>query len=480
MSFLRLIHAEWTKFRTVRGWLVGLVAAAFVLIAVGLISAEGSRMRAVGPGGGPRQVLTGPGGEQVQDDFTFMHRTLDGDGSLTVHVGPLAGGDSALNPWAKAGILVKKGTTLGSTYAAVMTTGGHGTRLQYDFTGDIAGPSGARWLRLVRAGSTITGYVSGDGSAWTRVGSTRLTGLPATAEIGMFVTSPADQTYAEQFGGGHGDASRTSATAVFSDVSLQGTASGGDWQQDEIGGNPGDVRVGDGTFTLTGSGNIAPAVADGPGVIERTLVGTFAGVTVLIVLGALFVTSEYRRRMIGTTFAASPHRGRVLAAKAIVLGAVTFAAGLVAAAVTIPLGERLLHENGNPIPPVTALTWLQVVAGTAGLLAVSAVLALAVGTLLRRSAGAVTAVIAGIVLPYLLATVPGILPVGAEQWLLRVTPAAGFAVQGTLTQYPQVNTVYTPGTGYFPLAPWAGFAVLCAWAAAALVLALFLLRRRDA
>ena len=38
----------------------------------------------------------------------------------------------------------------------------------------------------------------------------------------------------------------------------------------------------------------------------------------------------------------------------------------------------------------------------------------------------------------------------------------------------------TPGNGYFPLAPWAGFAVLCAWTAAALVLALFLLRRRDA
>ena len=156
------------------------------------------------------------------------------------------------------------------------------------------------------------------------------------------------------------------------------------------------------------------------------------------------------------------------------------AGALALAVIVIPVGERLLHENGNPIPPVTAFTWLQVVVGTAALLAVSAVLGLAVGTVLRRSAGAVTAVIAGIVLPYLLATVPGILPVGAEQWLLRVTPAAGFAVQGTLTQYPQVNTVYTPGTGYFPLSPWAGFAVLCAWAAAALALALFLLRRRDA
>ena len=38
----------------------------------------------------------------------------------------------------------------------------------------------------------------------------------------------------------------------------------------------------------------------------------------------------------------------------------------------------------------------------------------------------------------------------------------------------------SPGMGCYPLAPWAGFAVLYAWAAAALALALFLLRRRDA
>jgi ABC-type transport system involved in multi-copper enzyme maturation permease subunit len=35
-------------------------------------------------------------------------------------------------------------------------------------------------------------------------------------------------------------------------------------------------------------------------------------------------------------------------------------------------------------------------------------------------------------------------------------------------------------SGYYPLAPWAGFAVLCVWTVAALVLAAFLLHRRDA
>jgi len=43
-----------------------------------------------------------------------------------------------------------------------------------------------------------------------------------------------------------------------------------------------------------------------------------------------------------------------------------------------------------------------------------------------------------------------------------------------------VSTAYTAQYGYYPLPPWAGFGVLCAWTAAALAAAWFLLRRRDA
>jgi ABC-type transport system involved in multi-copper enzyme maturation permease subunit len=146
--------------------------------------------------------------------------------------------------------------------------------------------------------------------------------------------------------------------------------------------------------------------------------------------------------------------------------------------VAVPLGERILRHNGNFIAPVPTLTELRVVAGTAALLAVASVLALAVGALLRRSAGVITAVIAAIVLPYILATA-SVLPTGASGWLLRLTPAAAFAIQQSTPQYSQVASSYTPIDGYFPLAPWAGFAVLCAYAALALGLAVILLRRRD-
>ncbi len=202
----------------------------------------------------------------------------------------------------------------------------------------------------------------------------------------------------------------------------------------------------------------------------------------MIALGALFITAEYRRGMIRTTFAASPRRGRVLAAKAIVVGLVTFAAGLAGAAVALPIAERKLRSAGwrSSVYPVWSLTsghGLQIVVGTAVLLAIAAILALSAGAVLRRSAGAITAVVVLLIVPLILGF---ILPQGPADWLLRLTPAAAFGLQQGTPQYSQVTSVCEPHNGCFPLAPWDGFAVLCVWAAIALGVAVFLLRRRDA
>jgi ABC-type transport system involved in multi-copper enzyme maturation permease subunit len=514
-GFAQLLRAEWTKFRTVRGWVIGMIVALLVIVGIGALTGANSecgiQLTPTSPSLACPAPPTGPGGGWVTDSFYFVRQPLAGNGSITVRVtsltglysthgvvgaaggSPTAGMTPGVQPWSKAGIIIKASTRQGAAYAAMMVTGSHGVRMQWDFTHDVAGEAGTvsaaspRWLRLSRSGDTITGYDSADGAHWTRVGAATLSGLPSTAQAGLFAASPGYSVNTTSLGGGSSKGGPTLATGTFDQVSRQGAWPAARWTGQDLQGTmdpalsasaQGFTQAGD-RLTVSGSGDIAPDTGD-VDIIKHTLAGTFAGLIAVVVIGVMFITAEYRRGLIRTTLAASPRRGRVLAAKAVVLAASTFAAGLIAAVIVIPVGERLLHANGNPIPPVTMFTWLQVVVGTAALLAVSAVLGLAVGTLLRRSAGAVTAVIAGIVLPYLLATVPGILPVGAEQWLLRVTPAAGFAVQGTLTPYPQVNTVYTAGTGYFPLSPWAGFAVLCVWAAAALALALFLLRRRDA
>jgi ABC-type transport system involved in multi-copper enzyme maturation permease subunit len=175
--------------------------------------------------------------------------------------------------------------------------------------------------------------------------------------------------------------------------------------------------------------------------------------------------------------AATPRRGRILAAKALVVGLAAFMVGLVAAAVVVIVGPRTLRANGVFVHPTTMLTDVRLVVGTAALLAVTAVLALAIGVLVRRSAAAVTIAIVVLVLPYLLSVT--VLPVAAAQWLLRITPAAAFAIQQSAVAYPQVDEVYTPVSGYYPLPPWGGFAVLCGWTALGLGVAIIQFRRRD-
>ncbi|MFB7545241.1 ABC transporter permease subunit [Streptomyces zaomyceticus] len=509
-GFGRLLHAEWTKFRTVRAWVLTTIGSALVICLVGLLATAAVHERG---GDAPGALPVGPGGEAVNDSFTFVHQPLTGDGTLTVSVSSLTGegedgggggagpkggrgGKSALAPWAKAGIIVKDSLEQGSSYASVMVTGAHGVRMQYDFTHDTAGPPGEvspespRLLRLKRSGDVITGYQSPDGDHWTEVGTARLPGLSRTPQVGLFVTSP---SVAEPTGTGTGF-SPAVATGTFDTVSLEGGWSGGPWLTGQVGRDAGTsgsytrstgsgAVASGGGFTLTGAGDIAPVVggpaASGVRTVENFLVGAFAGLIMLVVVATSCITAEYRRGLIAVTLAAGSGRSRVLVAKALVTGSVAFAAGLASAAVVVPFGGSRSAANGFPVLTVPTATELRVVVGTGLLLATASVLALALGTVLRRSAVAITAVVAGMVLPYLLATA-AVLPEGASDWLLKVTPAAGFALLQSVERYDQVVSVYSPATGYHPLAPWEGFAVLCAYTALAFGAAAVLLRRRDA
>jgi ABC-type transport system involved in multi-copper enzyme maturation permease subunit len=521
-GFWQLLHAELTKFRTVRGWLIGLAAGAVVMVLLGVYGSGTSNIACVKGNGKvqtgaactPPPPPTGPGGEAVDDQSYFVHQPLAGNGSITAQVtsftGRYSGGpggpqgpslqNAGLQPWSKAGIIIKASTKQGSAYAAMAVTGSHGVRMQYDYTQDSPGLAGSvsvaspRWLRLTRSGDTVTGYDSADGRRWTEVGTAQLTGLPATVQIGLFATSPDHSVVTTNFGGGtSGSGGPSTATATFGQVSLTGAAARGSaWAGTAIGGSDPAIATGfqqaGGRLTVTGSGDIAPLVpgeANNGGrakTVEQHLVGAFAGLIAMAVVAVLFITTEYRRGLIRTTLTASPRRGRVLAAKAVAVGSVTFVVGLAAAVVAYLVGLQQSRAQSQYVLPVPLLTEVRVIVGTAAMLAVAAVLALAVGTLLRRSALAVTAVTVGIVLPYIMA-IASLLPVGAGDWLLRLTPAAGFAIQQSIPAYPQVNALYAiggDGGGFYPLSPWAGFGVLCAYTAAALALAAFLLRRRDA
>ena len=527
-----LLRSEWTKFRTVRGWVIAMIVAAILTVFLGLFLAGNNNVSCQNSPDGPvlsgkaclPYIPHGPGGEVVTDSFNFAHQPLTGNGTITARVisltgehADITGGHGArvgsgpvpgLAAWSKAGIIIKQSLHQGSAYAAMMVTGSNGVRMQYNYTGDTPGLPGKvsaanpRWLRLIRSGDTITGYDSADGTHWTQVGAVTLTGLPSKVQVGLFATSPTYFVTNRSFGGGSNQGGPSQATGTFDDVAVSSTPAAGKWSDTAVGGGgpmgsgpggpaggpggggPSGFTKAGGTYTVTGSGDIAP-VTPGPGsslptaTIGQSLTGAFIGLIVIVVVAAMFFTAEYRRGLIRTTLAATPRRGRVLAAKAIVAGGVAFVVGLVASAVAVAVGVPLQSSKGQVVLPVPVLTEIRVVVGTAAMLAVAAVFAVALGAVLRRSAAAITITIVTVVLPFLLAGL-NVFPTGVGDWLLRVTPAAGLAIEQSIPNYRQVASVINPVMGYYPLSPYAGFAVICAWAAAALALAAYVLRRRDA
>src|ERR1022692_4417223 len=86
-DFPHLLRAEWTKFRTVRGWVLAMVAAA-VLTALAVVALAGVSSGSQNAGAHPT-VAIGLGGEAVTDDFYFVHQSLDGNGSITARVASL-------------------------------------------------------------------------------------------------------------------------------------------------------------------------------------------------------------------------------------------------------------------------------------------------------------------------------------------------------------------------------------------------------
>ncbi|MEV4805121.1 hypothetical protein AB0K18_34415 [Nonomuraea sp. NPDC049421] len=428
------------------GRLIALALAAAAIIVPGLSSPSCS-------GFCPDPIVAADG-TAVSDRFWFFHRELGREGAITVRLAAMTGTItyppprhdrivSGLVPWAKTGIIVKDGLRQGSSYAALMMTGRHGIRFQHDYLHDVAVPGTARWLRLTRSGDVITGYTSADGARWDRAASATLKGLPETVRVGLFAASPGDLTLRETgLGGAVEEVRFTQAVGVFDHVTVEGSAGG--WGSESVGSmnetdwekhhNASGAVSKDGTIKISGTGDIGPFPEEGARAIESSLVGLPVALLVLTVMGARSATA------------------RVSA-----VGAATFVTGLLA------VGTVILAQS-----PVSPLTAARVIVGCALALALCTVIACRLGRF--RRAGVLAAVCL-IPLPAVLTAFP-LLPDVVADWLLRVTPAAGFAVKQTLVEYPQVTAHYAPSTGYHPLPGWAGMAVLGAYA-------LIVMLRRD-
>jgi ABC-type transport system involved in multi-copper enzyme maturation permease subunit len=226
---------------------------------------------------------------------------------------------------------------------------------------------------------------------------------------------------------------------------------------------------------VQGSGRIGPENSPDD-IVEIALFGALGGMIALIALGVLFATSEYRRGMIRTTFAATPHRGQVLAAKAVVLGGAAFVIGLVGNVVAVLVALPTMAKHGfappaYPRPSLVDGSVLRAIVLTAAFVACVTVFSLGLGTILRRSAGAVTLGIVLLMMPVIVGT---LLPGTPAKVLMYATLAGGFATERA--KPPSIELAEP----WAMLSPWAGIGVVSGYAAAALLLAWWLLRRRDA
>ena len=210
--------------------------------------------------------------------------------------------------------------------------------------------------------------------------------------------------------------------------------------------------------------------------------GLGLGQLAICVLGALVITGEYSSGTIRASLLAVPRRYPVLLAKALVFAALVFVVGEIVAFASFYIGVALINGHvitlhgtigGHAVTARHTITVslsqpgvLRAVFGAGLYLTVLGLFALAIGGLIRHTAGAITAVIGMVLIIFPLA---GLLP---SSW--------GAHVHAYLpTIAGQLITADKHQSGQL-LSPWQGFGVFCAWTALLLAASIFLLQERDA
>jgi hypothetical protein len=199
--------------------------------------------------------------------------------------------------------------------------------------------------------------------------------------------------------------------------------------------------------------------------VQLMLIGLHLSQIAIGVLGVLVITGEYTSGMIRASLAAVPQRRLLLAAKTAVLAAAATAAGLAtswaayfAFGAFVPSGSPMRMSLSDP-------GVARAVTGAGLYLAVLALLGLGLGALLRSSAGAMTGLFGLLFVPSL---------------IMQVLPATWQDTAGKYLPLNAAESVYRVKQGTHDLPPWAGFGVLCAYAAVALAAGFILIGRRDA
>ena len=208
---------------------------------------------------------------------------------------------------------------------------------------------------------------------------------------------------------------------------------------------------------------------DGVGVMVITVGYSFAQLAVAV-LGALTVTGEYSTGMIRSTLSAVPRRLPALAAKMIVVGVVTAITSAIAVGLSYLVTYPILSGK-DMTADFSSTDDQRALIGVVLYLTAVALFSVAVGVLLRSSAGAIfTLVAVFFVLSMVLGIVQGVTGADWVQTVMNSLPASAgeqVVLGGGMSSPDAID-------------PWPGYAVLVGWTAALTVAAAVVLKRRDA
>jgi ABC-2 type transport system permease protein len=199
---------------------------------------------------------------------------------------------------------------------------------------------------------------------------------------------------------------------------------------------------------------------------SNALVGLFFGQFVIVVLGAMTITSEYSTGMIRTTLAAMPRRGVFLLAKGLVFTVVALVIGEIASFVAFFLGQALLGTASVHISTTLGAPHvLRAVVGGGLFIAACGLFAFGIGTLVRHTAAAISIAIGVLfVVPIIVNFLPGSWNNDIMRWLPSEGGAAIWRTTQAAHEWPA----------------WGEFSVFLGYTALVLIAGYIVFRRRDA
>jgi hypothetical protein len=199
--------------------------------------------------------------------------------------------------------------------------------------------------------------------------------------------------------------------------------------------------------------------------VQRTLFGIILGQLVMVVFGALAITSEYSTGMVRTSLSVQPRRMHLFWAKLLVISTLAFVVGEVISFTSFLIDANFWRGKGVPLS-LSSPHAMQGVIGGGLYLAGSAVLAFGLGAMLRHTAGAITS---GVGLLFVVTILANFLP---DNWQNHVDKWLPFNSGGQVWA-----SIHVRGND---LGAWTGFLVFMVYGAVAVVFGALLFKKRDA